>query len=61
MQKQENRKFNPMGLKQKEIKPVRLRNNSTINSKGGEYESETETKSMNSTTTSSTNMHFISN
>jgi hypothetical protein len=50
-----------MGIKQKDIKPVRLRNNSTINSKGGEYESETETRSMNSTTTSSTNMHFISN
>lgn len=35
-----------------------MRNNSTINSKG-EYESENESKSMNSTTTSST-MQFIS-
>jgi hypothetical protein len=41
---------------------MRVRNNSTINSKGGnDYESETETRSMNSTTTSSTVMHFISN
>lgn len=47
------------------IRPLRMRNNSTINSKsgnqGGEYESETETRSMNSTTTSSTVMHFMAN
>ncbi len=35
----------------------RMRNNSTMNTKG--YESESEVKSTNSTTTSSTLQHFI--
>jgi hypothetical protein len=38
-------------------KNMRIRNNSTMNSKG--YESESEVKSTNSTTTSSTLQHFI--
>lgn len=45
----------------KDIKPVRLRN-SSINSRGGDHQSESDgetTKSLNSTTTSSTAMHFI--
>lgn len=43
----------PIGLG----KNMRIRNNSTMNSKG--YESESEVKSTNSTTTSSTLQHFI--
>lgn len=56
--KQETKRFQPILSKTKDKKINRLRNNSTINSKG-EYESENESKSMNSTTTSST-MQFIS-
>ena len=52
-------KYHPVLHKGKDGKQVRVRNNSTINSKGGDYESETDSKSMNSTTTSST-MQFIS-
>lgn len=43
----------PIGL----ANNMRIRNNSTMNSKG--YESESEVKSTNSTTTSSTLQHFI--
>ena len=43
----------PIGM----AKNMRIRNNSTMNSKG--YESESEVKSTNSTTTSSTLQHFI--
>lgn len=62
-QQRDVRRYNPISNNSKSNKPVRVRNNSTINSKGGnggEYESETETRSMNSTTTSSTAMHFMS-
>ena len=51
--KVDSKRFQPVLGKVKDRKANRMRNNSTINSKG-EYESETESKSMNSTTTSST-------